>query len=145
MLRVVLMDFHVLINMVNRASIKKSSEQWLSISTTNTTSCRPLKTNPYSTTSFIPVFCSSYSSTLKIESICSSEISVGLQRTTRLYTQGDSILHNHRCDSLKSCTMIINLLHLVFRPSFCQKKVYRSENKFFCAKWRTYFLESYTF
>jgi hypothetical protein len=33
---------------------------------------------------------------------CSSETQVDFQRTTRRYIPGDSILHNHRCENLKS-------------------------------------------
>jgi hypothetical protein len=46
--------------------------------------------------------CFAYSLTLKMEVTCSSETSVGFQRTTRLYTPEDKILHNHRHEKLKS-------------------------------------------
>jgi hypothetical protein len=42
------------------------------------------------------------SSTLKMEAICSSETSVETQRTTRRHIPEDDILHNHRCENLKS-------------------------------------------
>jgi hypothetical protein len=45
-------------------------------------------------------------STLKIETICSSETSVVTQRTTRRYIPDDGTLHNHRCENLKSYTII---------------------------------------
>jgi hypothetical protein len=47
------------------------------------------------------------SSTLKMEVTCSSETSVDFHRTTRLYTPGDTTLHNHRCENLKSYVEII--------------------------------------
>jgi hypothetical protein len=37
-----------------------------------------------------------------LQVICSSETSVDFQRTTRSYIPEDSILHNHRCENLKS-------------------------------------------
>jgi hypothetical protein len=37
-----------------------------------------------------------------MEAICSSETSVDIQRTTRRYIPEDGILHNHRCEKLKS-------------------------------------------
>jgi hypothetical protein len=37
-----------------------------------------------------------------MEAICSSETSVDLQRTERRYIPGNSILHNHRFENLKS-------------------------------------------
>jgi hypothetical protein len=46
--------------------------------------------------------CSFYSSALKMEAMCSSETSVGFQQTTRRYIPEDNILHNHRCENLKS-------------------------------------------
>jgi hypothetical protein len=42
-------------------------------------------------------------STLKMEAICSSETSVATQQTTRRHIPEDNILHNHRCENLKSC------------------------------------------
>jgi hypothetical protein len=53
---------------------------------------------------FTLVSCSTYLSTLKMEAICSSETSFDFQRTTRRYISEDSILHNHRCENLKSYT-----------------------------------------
>jgi hypothetical protein len=52
------------------------------------------------------VSCSDYSSTLKMEAVCSSETSVDFQRTTRRYIPQDRTLHNHRCENLKSYTVI---------------------------------------
>jgi hypothetical protein len=40
-----------------------------------------------------------------MEAICSSETSVDFQRTTRHYNPEASILHNLRCENLKSCTI----------------------------------------
>jgi hypothetical protein len=37
-----------------------------------------------------------------MEARCSSETSVDFQRTTRRYVAQDIILHNHRCENLKS-------------------------------------------
>jgi hypothetical protein len=42
------------------------------------------------------------SSALKMEAICSSETSVVTQRTTPSHIPEDDILHNHRCENLKS-------------------------------------------
>jgi hypothetical protein len=42
-----------------------------------------------------------YSSTMKMEAACSSETSVDIQRTTLRYIP-DGILHNYRCENLKS-------------------------------------------
>jgi hypothetical protein len=53
------------------------------------------------------VSCSANYSNLKMEAICSSETSVDFQRTTRRYTPEDSILHNHRCENLKSNQNIV--------------------------------------
>jgi hypothetical protein len=52
------------------------------------------------------VSCSAYSSTLKMDAKYSSEKSVVFQRTTLRYIPEDSTLHNHRCESLKSCKTI---------------------------------------
>jgi hypothetical protein len=46
--------------------------------------------------------CCSPSSTLKTEAIRSFITPVDLQRTTQPYVLEDRILHNHRCDNLKS-------------------------------------------
>jgi hypothetical protein len=46
--------------------------------------------------------CLAYSSTLKIEAIYLSEPCVDFQRITRRYISGDSTLHRHRCENLKS-------------------------------------------
>jgi hypothetical protein len=43
-----------------------------------------------------------FSSTLKVEALCSSETSVATQLTTRRHIPEDNILHNHRCENLKS-------------------------------------------
>jgi hypothetical protein len=48
------------------------------------------------------VSCSAYSSILKMEAIYSSETSIDFQRTTWRYIPEDSIVHNHRCENLKS-------------------------------------------
>jgi hypothetical protein len=37
-----------------------------------------------------------------MEAICSSEMSVGFQRTIRLYIREEGTIHNHRCENLKS-------------------------------------------
>jgi hypothetical protein len=37
-----------------------------------------------------------------MEAICSSETSVDFQWTTWRYIPEDSIIHNHRCENLKS-------------------------------------------
>jgi hypothetical protein len=42
------------------------------------------------------------SSTLKMEAIYSCEASVDTQQTTQRYIPEDDILHNHRCENLKS-------------------------------------------
>jgi hypothetical protein len=46
--------------------------------------------------------CLAYPSTLKMEAICLSEASVDFQRTEWRYIPEESILHNHRCENLKS-------------------------------------------
>jgi hypothetical protein len=43
-----------------------------------------------------------YSSTLKMKAKYSSEISVDFQRTTGRYNQEDIVLHNDRCENLKT-------------------------------------------
>jgi hypothetical protein len=40
--------------------------------------------------------------TLKMEAICSSETSVATQETTRRHIPEDDIIHNYRCENLKS-------------------------------------------
>jgi hypothetical protein len=52
-------------------------------------------------TCFMLIFCLNYSSTLKMEATCSSEAS-DFQLTTRRYIPEDRIIHNHRCENLKS-------------------------------------------
>jgi hypothetical protein len=47
--------------------------------------------------------CLAYSSTLKMEATCSSETMVDFHRTTRRYIPEYWLLHNHRCENLKSC------------------------------------------
>jgi hypothetical protein len=41
-----------------------------------------------------------------MEAICSSETSVDAQRTTRCYIPEDGTLHNHRCENLKSYSVV---------------------------------------
>jgi hypothetical protein len=55
-------------------------------------------------TGFMLVSCLAYSSTLKMEAVCSSETSADFQRTTLNHIPVDKILHNHRCENLKSYT-----------------------------------------
>jgi hypothetical protein len=53
----------------------------------------------------LPAWCWCFawlSSTLNMEATCSSETTVDFQRTTRNYIPEDRILHNHRCEDLKS-------------------------------------------
>jgi hypothetical protein len=50
-------------------------------------------------TYFMLVSCLAYPPTLKVEATCSFEASVNFQRH---YILEDSILHNHRCENLKS-------------------------------------------
>jgi hypothetical protein len=62
---------------------------------------------------FILVSFLAYSSTLKMEATCSSEMCVDYQQTTRRYVQEDRILHNHRCENVKSneeCYLLTYLL-----------------------------------
>jgi hypothetical protein len=47
-------------------------------------------------------FSKNQQATLKMEAICSSETSVETRETTRLHIPKDDILHNHRCENLKS-------------------------------------------
>jgi hypothetical protein len=69
-----------------------------------------------------------YSSTLKFEAKCFSETSFGLQRTTRRYIPEEITLHNHRCDSLKSCKEVILALgfYLIkgMAPKVCGPSVF---------------------
>jgi hypothetical protein len=51
---------------------------------------------------FMLVSCSAYSTTMKMEAACSTETSLNFQQTTRRYIPEDRILHNHRCEHLKS-------------------------------------------
>jgi hypothetical protein len=51
---------------------------------------------------FMLVSFSAFPSTLKMEATCFSETSVGFQRATWSYNPEDRILHNHRCENLKS-------------------------------------------
>jgi hypothetical protein len=53
------------------------------------------------------VSCSDFS-TQKMDAICSSETSVDFQRRTRRYIAEDSIVHNHRCESIKSYILWFN-------------------------------------
>jgi hypothetical protein len=41
-----------------------------------------------------------------MEATCSSETSTDFQRTTRRYIPDNNILHNHRCENLKSYIVI---------------------------------------
>jgi hypothetical protein len=52
--------------------------------------------------SFILVSYVAYASTLKMEATYSSETLVDFQWTTRRYISENIILHNHRCENLKS-------------------------------------------
>jgi hypothetical protein len=52
----------------------------------------------------------------KIEAICSSETSVDTQRTKRRHIPKDDILHNHRCENLKSYIQflfVVNIHHVI--------------------------------
>jgi hypothetical protein len=62
------------------------------------TPCSPLSLPP--ACSLVPSW--TYFSTLKMEAICSFETSVDTQRTTWCYIPEDGIVHNHRCENLKS-------------------------------------------
>jgi hypothetical protein len=52
-----------------------------------------------------------YSTTLKMEAIRSSETSGTTQRTTRRHIPEEDTLQNHRCENLKSYTLIFNNLY----------------------------------
>jgi hypothetical protein len=51
-----------------------------------------------------------------METICSFEMSVYFQRATRRYIPEDSILHNHRCENLKSYIALSCSQEPVFEP-----------------------------
>jgi hypothetical protein len=77
----------------------------------NITPCSPLKVNRrFRGTclclppSFTLISCLAYSSTLKKEATCTSETSADFQWTALRYIPEDRILHNHRCENLKSFT-----------------------------------------
>jgi hypothetical protein len=63
---------------------------------------------------FTLLSCMAYSPIQKMEATCSSETSVNLQRSTRRYIPEDRTLHNHRCDTLKSCKTVIVRLNFVW-------------------------------
>jgi hypothetical protein len=50
-----------------------------------------------------------YSEVLKMEATSSFETPIYFKRTTRRYNPQDGILHNERCDNLKSYTVLIGL------------------------------------
>jgi hypothetical protein len=60
---------------------------------------------------------SAYSWTLYVEGRCSSETSVDFQRTKRRYITKDGILHNHRCDNLRSYNVIHYLNQIKYNLS----------------------------
>jgi hypothetical protein len=83
----------------------------------------PFSTSPFCraviANCFMLVSCSPYFSTPKMEATCSSETSVEFHRITRRYIPGDKILHNHRCDNLKSYVLFsvfILLCHFLYSP-----------------------------
>jgi hypothetical protein len=45
-----------------------------------------------------------------METIGSSETSVATQRTTRRHIPEDDTLHNHRCENLKSYTIVLQFV-----------------------------------
>jgi hypothetical protein len=57
-------------------------------------------------TFFTLISCLAYSSTLMMQMTCSSETSVNFKRTTRRYIPENRTLHNHRCEYLKSYTVM---------------------------------------
>jgi hypothetical protein len=90
-------------------SKEKGEFRQLSIKSTifwDITPYSPLKVNWCFGAAFMLVFCSTYSSALKMEAICFSETSVDFWRTTWCYIPGDSTLHNHCCENLKSYLLI---------------------------------------
>jgi hypothetical protein len=52
--------------------------------------------------------------TLKMEAICSSETSVVTQRTTRRHIPEDDTLYNHRCENIKSYTVVRSVIQVGF-------------------------------
>jgi hypothetical protein len=70
------------------------------------------------------VSCLAYSSTLKMEATCSSEMSGDVQWTTWRHVPEDSrCLHNHRCDNLKSCIVLLQW-HTIVINLKTQNRVY---------------------
>jgi hypothetical protein len=63
------------------------------------------------------VSCLAYPSTLKMEAKFSSEMSVDFQQTTRYHIPEDSILHNYRCENLKSEYQTY-FTQIIFRDGF---------------------------
>jgi hypothetical protein len=86
------------------------TRQWMKSSIFwDITPCSPLKVNKHFAllaTCFNAGFLADYSSTLKMEAKYSSETSDDFQRTTRRYNSEDRTPHNHRCENLKSYTVM---------------------------------------
>jgi hypothetical protein len=84
---------------------------------------------------FILVSCLVYSSTLKMEATCSCVTSVGFQRTTWRYIPEWIILHNRRCETLKSYTCInaFEICWIFLRNYSWNGSAVTMRSKVFCA------------